>query len=391
MIFSIDKTVNLLNIHYAFLSMAWQMLNLFAMVFLYKVGVPLPFVFLTIAGIFLFRFSFRPLALNLIHKIGCKKTLIMGTMLSCVPAIVITEVKEINQWLFWYIVTSAIADCFYWLSYHTFFANSGSLENRGSSLGAREGLSKLALIVGPFISGSLLAIAGPLAAFGLAAFLYFLASIPLFLIPNFEIKPIDRKQKKAVSKFGMKIFVVWGFMQIVTAWPIILFKLFDESFGIYGGLLSLLGFFMAMGSFILGKFIDQGKGKNIYRIAILLLVLVNLGRAFWVYDLTGVIIFDILYSIAICFFTPVSMTAIYNLSKISQNPLYFQYYAEVGWDWGAILAMLSCAGMAFLAIDLRYSLVLSAIGAVMTGVGLYYYYEKRPKETGMNANDLEKI
>ncbi|MGD9638659.1 MAG: MFS transporter [Alphaproteobacteria bacterium] len=376
---SSDKSVNLLNTHYAFLYMAWQMLCMFSMVFLYKAGVPLPFVFLTSAGIFVFRFLFRPLSLILINKIGCKKTLIIGSMVLCLPPLAIIPVTGLNQWLYIYIGINTVADCLYWLSYHTFFANSGRIEERGTALGIREGLSKIATIVGPLLSGSLLTIYGPKVAFGITSFLTFLASIPLFLLPDVKMKKLTRKEKKGVSKFGMKIFIVWGFMQTVTAWPIILFKLFGENFQIYGWLLSLLGFFMAVMSFVLGRFIDKGKGKSIYRISIALIIITNLGRALFAYDYTTVIAFDILYSISFCFFTPAGMTAVYNVSKTTSNPLYFQFYAEAGWDIGSVLALICCAAMAFLGINLRYSLALSAFGAILTGIGLFFYYEKPSK------------
>ena len=73
------------------------------------------------------------------------------------------------------------------------------------------------------------------------------------------------------------------------------------------------------------------------------------------------------------------MTAVYNATKTAKHPLYFTYYTELGWDIGAISAMLLCAILCFFDINLRWGLLISIIGACLKIRVLDKYYRKQEK------------
>ena len=78
------------------------------------------------------------------------------------------QIRGVDAALLGYVVASAVAEVFYWSSYHAMFASVGDAERRGAQIGLQQLLLAVAGVFGPAAGGLALAYGGPWLAFGAA-------------------------------------------------------------------------------------------------------------------------------------------------------------------------------------------------------------------------------
>ena len=187
MAFFRNSAVNRLNLHYAIEMLALSGGGLFFLVFLVKVGVPVPFAFLTQAAILAGRFTLRPLILPLAIHYGLKPLLIAGTLGVAAIFPLLARVHGVGPELWAVIAMTSIADIFYWPSYHAYFAAVGDAEHRGRQVSVREAANAGIGVVGPIAAGWSLATAGPAWTFWVIALIQAASVIPLIGAPNVTV------------------------------------------------------------------------------------------------------------------------------------------------------------------------------------------------------------
>ena len=160
----------------------------------------------------------------------------------------------------------------------------------------------------------------------------------------------------------------------------------SENYGNFGFILALAAFFRALGSMLFGKMIDKGKGALICYIGYGMHIVILSIRGLFAYTVPVIIACDFFAAIAYCFSMTGLMTAVYNATKKSKHPLYFTYYTELGWDVGAVSAMLICAGMTAAGVNLRWGLIISIIGAALKIFVLDRYYKKQALQSAVSSS-----
>lgn len=377
MAFFSNRDLNILNVHYCLRAFGWEMCSMFTLSYLYKQGLSLPLTFLTYAGMLAVRTLTRPAAMYLCLKKGIHFTLMIGTVVFAGRYLVMIPIDGLSLWLLPFMFVSGLADVLYWVSYHNYFASVGSAEDRGSSVGIREAISTIVAVIGPICGGLLLNV-NPVYAF-LLPFVLTLTSVwPLALLPDIPLPgKATAEEKKHVGHFGFAVFVGDGwFYQANAVWPLIVFMLLHENYGNFGFILGLAAVFRALGNLFFGSLIDRGKGRQICLIGYGMHIVVILVRGFFTYTVPMVIACDFFAAIAYCFSMTGLMTAIYNATKKSRHPLYFTYYTELGWDIGAISAMLICALITTAGLNLRWGLTVAVCGALLKIFVLDRYYRR---------------
>src|ERR1700761_1610998 len=240
MAFFRNTIVNLLNLHYGIFAIVMTGGGAFYCVYLLKAGVPLPAVLAAMAAILGTRFVVRPIVVPLAVRIGLKKLLMLGTVLIAMQFPLIAWVHGSGWPLIVLIVVSAIGDAFYWPSYHAYFAALGDHEHRGHQISIREAIVALVGIASPIVTGWLLVMFGPLAAFGGAAITTLLAVLPLLWTPDVNVaREVPGAYRAAVP--GIKLFLGDGWIGsgYVFTWQIALFIALQQSFINYGGALAM--------------------------------------------------------------------------------------------------------------------------------------------------------
>jgi len=372
-----NKAVNLINIHAAIAQLAVNLAEIFSAIYLYQWGIPLYQVFLIWSSLFVVRAFFRPFALWLAQKRGLKKTLFFGSFFYMGYYLFLGQVDGINWWLAIFIFYAAWADCFYWLPYHAYYAALGDHADRGKQLGVREALIKILSMVGPLSGGILINTFGFMAAFIAAAFCMFLTGILIYFLPEVEIGKKIKLKEAWRERVGFWSFVGdgWLYNAHEYTWNLILFIMLGNVAQV-GGLLSLAVFFQVTIFLFLGNGIDNGAGKKIYRTGIILMILTILGRAIFVDTVKEVIFFDLIFALAMCFYSPALNTALYNSAKKSKNILWFHFFAETGWDVGSTIALGFAALITYFNFDSRLILFFSLGSFVILSQVLRKYYRE---------------
>ena len=375
-----NKDLTFLNVHYGLRAMGWEMCSMFTLAYLYRQGLSLTLAFTVYAGMLFMRTLTRPVAMYFCLKKGVHFTLILGTVIFACRYPAMIPIQGLSFWLIPFMFISGLADVLYWVPYHNYFASIGSAETRGSNVGIRDAIATVVAVIGPGIGGILLSF-NAFYAFAMPFVLTLCAVIPLIKTPAFPrpSKP-SGKEKKETDPFGFIVFIGDGlFYQAGAIWPLIVFIILHNNFSNFGLILALAAFFRALGSVFFGKMIDKGKGRLICYIGYGLHIVILAVRGLFAHTVPVIIACDFFAAIAYCFSMTGLMTAVYNATKTAKHPLYFTYYTELGWDIGAISAMLLCAILCFFDINLRWGLLISIIGACLKIRVLDKYYRKQEK------------
>ena len=370
-----NNTVNLLNLHYAVHSLVLTGGGAFFAVFLLKSGVPAPAVIAAVAMILLGRFVIRPSVLVLARRVGLKPLVIAGTIMSAAQYLLLAEVHSISIALLLLCIVSAVADTYYWTSYHAYFATLGDAEHRGHQIGAREAIAAIVGIIGPLATGWALTALGPRAAFGGNALVLLLSAPPILWTPNVKIAwsapGVFRTALPGVLLFAADGWMVAGYWFV---WSIALFLALGESFSAFGGAMALSAVVGAISGLVLGRLIDAGHGARVVAVALAAVVATIALRAASYGNAPLAVIANACGALVSCLYVPALGTAIYNQAKRSPCALRFHIAAEGGWDLGGASAGLISAGLLWLGAPLGACILLSLIGALAAFILLRRYY-----------------
>lgn len=201
---------------------------------------------------------------GLIRKIGARKTMIMGTFAIISFFVLIGILTPGNMPLLIVLAfLGAIYDTFFWVSHIYIFTeiNRSGLD-AGSSVGATEGVRKLAGIVGPALGAFLLIVSGKIALVVVAIATFSLSMAPLFKMKHVRDVPDEKKatlrgffsDRREQSNYlstalsgihyevdgnlwPLFIFATFGTLESVAALPIIV-SLTTAAFSYFAGKLS---------------------------------------------------------------------------------------------------------------------------------------------------------
>jgi MFS family permease len=372
-----NNAVNLLNIHYAIHSIALTGAGAFFAAYLFKAGLSVPGVFLTFAAILLGRFLIRPMIIPLAARFGMRLLIIAGTLLSACQYPLLAMVHGVGLALYAIIAIGAVADTFYWPSYHAYFARVGDDEHRGHQVSAREAIAALVGVVSPLLTGFLLVTFGPRIAFGTTAGIVALSAVPLLWTPEFRVAKTAVGAIRAAMP-GVLLFMGDGFTGViyVFVWQVALFQSLSENFMAFGGALAVAAIVGAVGGLYLGRYIDSG-GRRAVFIACGSLGLVLLMRAAATHDPGLAFVANAMSALGGCLYIPTVMTVVYTLAKGAPCTLRFHVAAEAGWDIGGATGLVAAAALAWWGVPLWAILLLAILGVTWQFVLLRGHYAQR--------------
>lgn len=338
---------------------------MFFLVFMLRAGVPVPFVFGSIALLVACRFILRPWILFLGKRFGLKPLVIFGTVAVAAQYPLLAEVRGVDRMLLALCIVSAVGDTFYWTCYHAYFASLGDAEERGSQLGAREAAAAIVGMVGPLLGGWALMTVGPRVAFGATAVVQLLAAVPLMSTPQVRIAASTEGTLRTALA-GMIVFASDGWIAsgYVFVWQIALFISLRESFSAFGGAMALVALGGAVSGLLLGRLIDEGHGRRTGFLALGVFAASALFRAASVHNVALAVIANATGAFVTCLYIPCIMTIVYNEAKRSPCPLRFHIATEGAWDVGCAAGCLCAALLSLGGVALSFGILLSLIGLV---------------------------
>lgn len=381
MAFLANRTINLVNLHYAIHSVAMGGGAAFVAAFLLKNGIAPPLVLGSIALILAARFILRPIAIVFAIRYGLRQLLIAGSILSALQYPVLAEVHEVGGILVAFCLLGALGDTVYWSSYHAYFALVGDDDNRGKHVGTREAVVAIIGIFAPLAAGYLLETAGPRIAFGLTALVVALSALPLAWTPDFNVArkaPADAvKAALPAALISLGDGITAGGYHF--AWQIVLFVALGADLMAFGGALALAALVGAAAGIALGSSIDAGHGRRALRIGVGALALVAVFRAAASGDPSLAIIANALGALAGCLYVPAVMTAVYTIGR--RAPCTFRFYVvmEGGWDIGGAVGLGIAALLVACGLPLWTAVLVTLPGAALVYIRVRRFYIDNPK------------
>ena len=363
-----NRAVNLANLHCAMHFLAWNVAGLFFAVFLLKGGISPAWVLVSIAAILAFRLALRPLLLTFVYRVGLRRAMLLGNLVSAAQFLALGQVDGIGWPLAIFVGISALADGSYWVPFHAYFATIGDAEHRGRQLSVRQALFAVADIAGPPLGGALIAWQGGQSAFWLGAIIAVLGSIPLLWAPDVECGPRMTLATawSVIGTVGFRLYLADGLIASgsIFAWQIILFGALEDSFVAFGLVSAAAGATAIVANLVLGKLVDDGHGLVVNRVAMALMtgnVAVRLiaGDNRWVATAS-----NMAAALIGCLYASSFLTDLYNRAKRSPSPLLFEFIAEGGFDVGGIIGCLVAALIAAAGLP-RASMAVAFAGIFM--------------------------
>lgn len=381
MAFLANRTINLLNLHYAIHSVALGGGAAFVSAFLLKSGIAPPMVLGAVALILAARFILRPIAIGIAIRFGLRQLLMFGSVVSALQYPVLAEVSEVGAVLLAFCLIGALGDTIYWSSYHAYFASVGDDDHRGKHVGTREAIAATLGIVSPLLAGWALTEFGPRITFAATALVVALSAVPLHWTPNVAVAPKAPPGALREAIPGVLIFLGDGFTcaGYHFVWQIALFTALGSDLIAFGGALALAALVGAVGGIWLGSAIDAGHGKRAVTIGVGALALVAMLRALATGDATLAIAANALGALAGCLYVPAVMTAAYTLGR--RAPCTFRFYvaAEGGWDIGGTLGLGIAAALVSSGAPLWTGVLLALVGAAFVHHRARLFYAANPK------------
>lgn len=375
MAFFRNDTVNLLNLHYGIHALALTGGGAFFAAFLLRAGVPAPAVLAALALIIGGRFGIRPFVLAPARRWGLKPLVIAGTVMTSLQYPLLAQVHGVGWELLALCAVSSAGDTVYWTSYHAYFASLGDAHHRGHQIGAREAIAAIIGIVAPLATGWALTALGPRIAFDATAVVLLAAALPILGTRNVAVADAApgafRAALPGILMFAADGFIAAGFYFV---WQIALFLALGESFTAYGGAMALAAVVGAASGLVLGRFIDAGHGaRAVWLAAGALAVVIGLRAASSGHPAVAVAA-NAAGALALAFYTPTLMTAVYNQAKGSPCALRFHIATEAGWDVGAASGCLAAAALLWTGAPISLGILLSLFGVAAIFALLRRYY-----------------
>ncbi len=362
-----NKIVNLLNIHSGLHRFSNNIFDVFGAVYLLELGLSYPTVALAWVGSCIIRFLIRPISIYLSMRIGLKRAVILGIIVNSGIFFALSKVGGLNGWLLFYMVYLALCDIFYWLPYHSYYAVAGDHEDRGKQVGVLFGFTTLLSMVAPLVGGILITQFSFSILYVFATIVMLLSSVPIFFAP--DLSPGENMRfkdaYKTIDKKGLFMQAGDGFLYMhAFVWTIALFYLIGD-YVTFGALVTFQLFLTSAMFLILGYYLDKGKGKIIMQTGLLLLAFVILMRAFWVITIPQIIFVDILFALAMTFYSSSFGVGLYTLAKRTPNTVWFHFFAECGWDIGAAIALTVSVILYIIGIPFKLVIIFSLVGLVI--------------------------
>lgn len=356
-----NRDLNRLAAHSALQQFAWGLSAAFSAVFLLRQGLSAAEIFLCFGAIIVLRSAIRPAVLISVRAIGLRSTLIVGTLLYAVQSPLLAPVHGLDLALLVYCLAAALAQAFYWTSYHAMFAAIGDVGDRGSQVGWRQLLIAIAGTAGPAIGGIMLTVAGPWVAFGAAAAVECAAIVPLPGVIEPPIAPKAPPGAFPILKRGVLLLGSdgWIFNSAAWAWTLIMFQALDARYDVFGGALAVLALAAALSGLFLGRLIDMGHARRAAFLNAATLAATLIAKAACGSQTIPVLAVALGTTALGGLYVPSLMTAIYNEAKASPCPFRFHFAAEIGWDVGGALACLIAAALCACEVPLQAVIVLA--------------------------------
>ncbi len=270
-----------------FRSLALSIIGVFVPVFLLKYGYNLQAIFLFYMYFFITRTFMDVAGGYLIAKFGPKHTMVVSYVSQIIASILFLSLPEIGWPLFLPAFFWGAANSLFFVAFHVDFSKIKHSKHGGKELGFVHIMERIGATIGPITGGLLAFFLNPKYIFLGAVVLLLAGLVPLFK----TAEPTKLKQHLDFKNFDIshlkRDYFSYTAMNIENNLCIILWPLFLALFALGGnvflelGALTSAGILLSIvGTYYVGRAVDEGKGRKLLRMGATLNTLIYAARPF---------------------------------------------------------------------------------------------------------------
>jgi len=335
---------------------AINMVNMFASVYLYKLGYSVGFIALLYAALYACKVPFSIVVAKYAAYFGPKHGILMANILRIPSLIAFALVPIAGEHAFWAVVAFGVfqqmASTFYDLCYMVDFSKVKSVEHAGKEIGTMQIVEKIAKILSPLIGGAVASIYGPQVAVIIASVLFVGAAVPLFR----SVEPTRTHNKLKLSGFPWQLsmpslisqsvsgydFVASGLTWTLFMTLFIFGSLGDSVYAALGGLASLGVLVSMITAWTFGQLVDRHKGGILLSVGTVGNAIIHMFRPF-VTSGAGVLGVNIANETATSAYGMPFLRVLFDVADASGFRITYFMFAEMTVNIGAMLACLVLA------------------------------------------------
>ncbi len=340
---------------------AINIVNLFAAVYLYKLGYDLSFIALFYGAFYVLRIPFAVVAAKFIAYFGPKHGILMANLLRIPSLAAFALVPIAGDHALWAIAAfglfQQLSAAAYDIAYTTDFSKVKHAERAGREIGTMQVIEKIARVASPIIGGIVASLWSPQATIILAAILFMFSALPLFA----SVEPTTTKVKLRVSGFPWRLglpsiisqsvvgvdYVVSGMVWTLFITVFLFAGLHENIYIALGGLASLGVAVSMVAAWVFGRLVDRHKGDVLLTLGIVGNTITHLFRPFTA-TTTGVMGVSVANETATSAYSLAFTRVLFDIADSSGFRITYLMFAEIMLAFGAALA----CGLMYIAMQL---------------------------------------
>ena len=213
------------------------------------------------------------------------------------------------------------------------------------------------------------------------SFLFFaLAILPLYWVKNVKIPNNTLSVKNALSNVSKRwLLIYWSqwFMRQSSdfSWKLLIFIIIGSTMSFWW-LMAIVMLSNILLVYFIWYWIDAWKDKYVKMFWAILVIAWVVWKVFFWFSIYEIMALELLSIFSFSLIDPYVNVVVYNSSKLSRQPIWYQFFSEIWWDLWAILACLLTWSYLYLWWDIRISILLAIIAVPLFIFFISSKYEK---------------
>lgn len=318
-------------------------INLFAAVYLHKLGYSIVFIALFYAAIYTFKIPFAFFAAKYAAYFGPKHGILLANILRIPSLVAFALVPVAGPYAVLAIALFGLfqqmSGCLYDICYYVNFSKVRSIEHTGREIGTMQQLEKIARVISPLVGGLIASTWSMEATIIATAILFAIGALPLFQ----TLEPVATRVPVRIAGFPWRptmpslassVTVGVDFVASSIAWTLFIATVVfantgENVYNVLGGLASLGVFVSILAAWIYGRLIDRRQGDVLLVSGVLANVVLHIIRPFVATPL-GVVLTNVVNESATSAYTMPYMRVQFDVADSSgHRTAYFMFYEMI--------------------------------------------------------------
>ena len=336
---------------------AANLVNLFAAVYLYKLGYSVAFIVLFYAATFLLKAPTAYFAAKYAAYFGPKHGILLAHIIRIPSLIAFVFVPVYGlAALIVFGVLQQVSIAIYDLCYMVDFSKVKHTLHAGKEIGMMQIVEKVARVVSPVVGGVIASLYSPQVTIVLASIMFLLAAVPLFK----TVEPTMTRVKLRIVGFPWRLALpsligqsAVGFDLITSglAWTlfvtvVVLSGLGNAVYATLGGLASLGVLVSMLAAWVFGRIVDKHQGSRLLTAGVVVNAILHMFRPF-VTSVAGIMGVNIVNETATSAYVLPFMRHVFDVADSSGFRIAYMMYMEVALNIGAALG----CGIVYLCVE----------------------------------------